>query len=329
MIIPCLNEERFIGPCLDSLRASDHSQDLLEILVVDGGSTDRTRTMVMDHQKTNPNVRLLDNPRRSPPAALNVALRNASGSIIVRADAHTTYPPSYISRCVETLSRFEADNVGGIIKTQPGRNSLVARAIATSISHPFGVGLSWFRISTNKPRVVDTVPFGCFRKDIFEKIGEFDEELARNEDIDFNHRIREGGGKVVLNPDIYCYYYARGTVKEFVRHNFSNGYLVTAPWGIGKGRSSARHLMPVAFLAVLSALGLLSITVSPARVVLLGLLLSYLALTAVATVDSSVKKREVGLLFVMPITFAVLHSSYAAGSLWGLWSVLKSKLRRR
>ncbi len=325
VIIPCFNEERYIGPCLDSLLENKHQLDFLEILVVDGGSTDRTREIVSEYAERHPLIRLLDNPRKSPPAALNIGIRSAVSAVILRADAHSTYPSLYIQKCVDTLASHGADNVGGVIRTLPGRDSLVARAIAISISHPFGVGISWFRISTTKTRVVDTVPFGCFRAELFSRIGEFDEELSRNEDIDLNQRIRRAGGKIVLNPEISCDYYSRGTISEFLRHNFANGYLVTAPWGIGKGRGSARHLVPLVSLIALTGLALSTIWLLPMRSLVSSVLAAYAVMAVLVAIGSATRRRDPGLLFALPLAFATLHISYGVGSVCGALMAFKRR----
>jgi len=202
VIVPCRNERRYIAACLDSILATAYPADRLEVLVVDGASDDGTRDAVRAYAAREPRVRLLDNPRRSAPAALNLGIRAARGEIIARMDAHVVYPPHYLPVLVEALLETGADNVGCPIVTLPADESATARAIACALSHPFGVGNSRFRIGSAVRREVDTVPFGCFRRDVFDRVGLFDEELIRNQDDEFNFRLIRSGGRVLLVPDV-------------------------------------------------------------------------------------------------------------------------------
>jgi len=208
VIVPCRNEERFIGPCLKSILNCDYPKESLEILVVDGMSTDGTPGIVQEYARQSRDVRLVANPRQTAPAAMNIGLAHAHGAVIVRMDAHAQYPRDYIRQCVETLIHTTASNVGGICQTLPSAPTAKARAIAYALSSPVGVGNSYFRIGTSGPRWVDTVPFGCFRKELFDQIGQFDELLRRNQDDEFNLRISRSGGKLLLLPDVVTKYYA-------------------------------------------------------------------------------------------------------------------------
>jgi glycosyltransferase involved in cell wall biosynthesis len=214
MILPCRNEAPFIGPCLDTLLASRVPTDRLEILVVDGMSDDGTRSVVERYAARYPGIRLLDNPRRIVPAALNIGIAAATGEIIVRVDAHALYPSEYVPRLVEALETTGADNVGGRIVTLPQNDSPEAWAIALALSHPFGVGNSYFRIGSDAPRWVETVPYGCWRREVFDRIGGFDEDLVRDQDDEFNYRLIRSGGRVLLLPDVVSYYFARDSVRQ-------------------------------------------------------------------------------------------------------------------
>ena len=167
-IIPCLNEERFISECLNSILNNDYPKDKLEILVVDGMSKDRSREIVKKKQTSNYQfqVQLLDNPRIVTPAAMNIGIENAKGEIVIKMDAHSLYAKDYISKCVEHLIKSGADNVGGVLKSIPAKDTPVAKAISLSLSHFFGAGGSYFRTGSKEPREVDTVAFGCYWKKI-------------------------------------------------------------------------------------------------------------------------------------------------------------------
>ena len=195
VICPIYNEERYIGKCIDSVLEQDYSKEDMEVLFVDGMSTDRTREIVVEYAGRYPFVRLLDNPGRIVPAALNIGIGAAKGEVIIRLDAHAIYPKNYFSVLVRKLNELRADSVGGVCRTLPVRDTSVCRAIAMALSSSFGMGNSYFRIGATKEMCVDTVPFGCFRREVFDKIGLFDEELVRNQDDEFNGRIVKNGGQ--------------------------------------------------------------------------------------------------------------------------------------
>ena len=252
IIIPCRNEEDFISGCLDSIIEDKDLHTEMEILVVDGRSKDKTREIVSQYKEKYDFIHLVDNPKLTAAAALNTGIRKAKSDVIIRLDAHTTYSKDYIKKCLEYLEKYDAANVGGIIKTLPRNDTLIAKAIALSISHIFGVGGSFFRIGNKETRYADTVPFGCFKREIFNKIGYFNEHQPRNEDIEFNARIRKAGEKIILSPDIVSYYYAKGTLKDFWKHNFDNGYKVTNPIESCMKFHSLRHVVPlIGFLGLI------------------------------------------------------------------------------
>src|SRR3989338_2236209 len=332
VVIPCYNEERYIGKCLDSILANDYPHHSLEIIVVDGRSDDRTRDIVHLYQEKYSFLRLLENPERFTTAALNKGIQAASGEIILRIDAHSVYPTEYISKCVKYLRQYDASNVGGVWRIRPGEETFIAKAIALALAHPFGIGLARYRTVkvSHSPQEVDTVPYGCFPKKIFEHIGYFREDLPRwkgrcNEDIDFNKRIRESGGKIFLIPEIIVYYYARGTLKSFLQHNFNNGVLVTMPLGNNDMDFSYRHLVPGFF--VLSFMTLIPLSfISPFFRTLFFFPFSlYLSLSLYFSFKRMFVYKNPLYFFFMPVVFFVLHLSYGLGSLYGLLKTFRIK----
>jgi len=321
VIIPCLNEEHFIIRCLDSVLKNNIREEL-EIFVVDGMSKDRTREIVKEYEQRHNSIYLLDNPRRSAAAALNVGIKKSTGDIIIRLDAHAVYSENYFAKSIECLKKYKAANVGGIIKTIPRRDTLIAQAIALSMSHIFGVGRSFFRIGSKKTRSVDTVPFGCFRRDIFDKIGYFNESRPRNEDIDFNARIRRVGEKIILSPEIVSYYYPRGTLKDFWKHSFDNGYKTASHVDFYNSFLSLRHFVPFFSVFALIALIIVSFFNSIILFILLALLSFYVALSIYFSFRIALKEGNIKYFFVMPFIFALLHFGYGLGSICGstkLW----------
>lgn len=221
IICPVYNEAHYIDQCMASMLGQDFPQDQMEIIVVDGMSDDGTREKIK--KWLSPQVLLLDNPDRITPTALNIGIKQARGEIIMRIDAHADYPVNYVSALTTHLVELEADNVGGVCKTLPANNSSKARAIAAALGSLFGMGNSYFRIGASHNMAVDTVPFGCFRYELFERIGLFDVELIRNQDDEFNGRIIRSGGKIFLVPSVVVNYYARENLTKVGRMFFQYG----------------------------------------------------------------------------------------------------------
>lgn len=318
IIVPCRNEEKFIGKCLDSLLRQDFSKDKMEILIVDGRSEDRTRKIIKNYITKYPLIKLLDNPNKFTPFGLNIGVKKAKGEIIIRMDAHAIYEKDYVSKCPKYLKEYDVDNVGGVIKTLVKENTLIAKAIAQVLSHPFGAGSSYFRIGSKVPRFVDTVFGGCYKKEIFDKIGLFNENLKRSQDLEFNLRLKRAGGKILLVPEIMAYYYPSSCLGEFFRHNFSDGIWATLPLKFVKMPFSLRHYIPLLFI-----LGLIgSLVLSFFFPFFFWLFLIIVGLYFLASLYFSLKialeKKDLRYLFLMPITFANRHFAYGLGSAWGI-----------
>ena len=324
--IPCRNEEKFIIKCLDSIIANDYPKEILEVLVIDGMSEDGTKEIVNTYARRHPFIKVINNPKKITSTALNTAIDYAKGNIIVWMSAHNLYERDYISRCVDCLYKYGADNVGGIIKTIPREDTFIGRAIVASISHRFGVGNSHFRIKTDEPTRVDTVFGGCYKKDVFDRIGLFNENLERGQDMEFNLRLKKAGGKILLVPDIVSYYYARSDLKSFWKHNWTNGV-----WTIQHFLYSTimpvswRHLVPLLFVTSLIGSAGVAFIERP----FLWLFLAILGLYGVASLASSFQiaseKRDIRYLVAMPFIFGMLHFGYGLGSLWGVFKLLGAR----
>lgn len=228
IILPTLNERGFIFDCLASLLQQDYPA-LTEILVVDGGSTDGTRDIVAS---LPPPVRLVDNPRVTAAAAMNIGLAASVGEIICRADAHALYRDDYIRHCVEVLQETGAANVGGRMRAQG--TTRFGRAVAAVTSTPAGVGPARFHYALER-QDVDTVYLGCWRRQYLEELGGWDEESLQwaAEDQELNFRIRQRGGRIVLDPDIVSWYFPRETPRHLWRQYFN--------YGVAKASTLAKH----------------------------------------------------------------------------------------
>ena len=318
IIIPCRNEEKFIGRCLDSIIAQDYPKENLEVLVVDGMSEDGTREIVERYRQQYPFIRLLNNPKKIIPCALNIGIKNARGGTIMRMDAHATYEKNYISKCMKYLDEYNADNVGGIIVTLPRDNTFIGQAIATVLSHPFGVGNSVFRTGAKEPKWVDTVFGGCYKKEVFDKIGLFNENLPRGQDMEFNLRLKRAGLKTLLVPEIISYYYAHSNFKSFCKHNFVNGLWAILPFKFTRIMPvSLRHLVPFIFALSLLSSAILSFFLPFFRGLFLLITGSYSLTNIYFSIKIALRKKNIKYLFIMPIIFLSLHLGYGFGSVCG------------
>jgi cellulose synthase/poly-beta-1,6-N-acetylglucosamine synthase-like glycosyltransferase len=328
IVIPCRNEKKFIGECLSSATAQDYQKDKIEVLVVDGMSEDGTREIIENYIKKYEGIKMLDNPGRIVPKALNIGIKNARGEVIIRMDAHNIYEKDYISKCVKYLYEYNADNVGGICITFPGSDDLMARSIALSLSHPFGVGNAYFRIGSKDPKYVDTVPFGCYRKEVFEKIGFFDEDLIRNQDDEFNLRLIKNGGKILLVPEIISYYYARDSLSKLSKMYFQYGYfkpLVALKIG---AVLTWRQLIPALFIGSLILSGFISLFYGFFLWIFLFILSSYILANIFFSLSIAMERGE-KYFILLPIVFTTIHFSYGVGYLKGIWDFIVLKKNRR
>ena len=317
VIIPCRNEAPCIDRCLESVLASEYPPDRLEVIVADGMSRDGTREQAERYAARDPRVRLIDNPARTTPQALNRAIAAARGELILRLDAHARIAPDYVARAVQNLEVSGVDCVGGVMRTVAPGSGVFAEPIRVGLSQPFGVGNAHFRTGSEKPRWVDTVFGACWRREVFERIGGFDEHLERSQDIEFSGRLRRAGGTILMSPEMKIDYYAPATLSEFWRRNWSNGMWAILPFGYVSGIAVRwRHLTPLALVlglagsmaaAVWTGLGWLGWTVAG----------PYLAANLAASVQAAWKERSMLLIFLMPLVFASLHLAYGVGSVWG------------
>lgn len=319
IIIPCRNELKHIARCLDSIVASDYPKDRIEVLVVDGISEDGTRKVLQDYMRQYTFIQMLENAKRRQAHALNIAIAHSKGDVIVRLDAHAEYDAHYLKKCVEYLEKYSADNVGGIRKTEPQENTVMGKAIAYSVSSPFTAGNAHYRVGVSSPMWVDTVFGGCYRKDVFARVGRYDERLVRGEDREFNQRLRDAGGKILLAPDIQCTYYARSKLGDYIRWMFSNGMWVFYGARVAGGRFLAvRNFVPMAFVGSLLALFGISWFVPAGWLLFAGIILVYALASLASAVSLARKEKGLHYLVVAPFVFAVTHVVYGLGSVYGL-----------
>jgi glycosyltransferase involved in cell wall biosynthesis len=321
IIIPARNEEAFIINTLDSIMSQDYPNSSVEVIIADGNSDDNTRSLIQEYIKNHANVYLIDNPEGVVPYALNYAIKKATGEVIVRLDAHSKYPNNYVSGLVFELDRLKADNVGGVWITTPANEGLVATAIALATSHPLGIGDASYRLENPQIKEVDTVPFGCFPKDVFDRIGLFDTDLIRNQDDEFNGRIIKNGGKIFLVPDVEIEYYARASIRTMMKMFYQYGLfkpLVNVKLG---SAASIRQFVPPAFVLFLVA-GLFT-PILPQFIgwMWCAALMFYFLITLIVGFKIAISNKRLGLIFVLPLIFPLIHLSYGWGYIKGFMFV--------
>lgn len=322
VICPVYNEEKYIVSCIESILQQDYPRNEMEVLFVDGMSTDRTREIIETYLSKYSFLRLLDNPEKIVPCAMNKGIVESRGEVIVRIDAHTLYAKNYFSVLVRQLGQLQADNVGAVCKTNVLNKNVKTLAIREVLSNKFGVGNSIFRTGVNEVMEVDTVPFGCWKREVFDKYGYYDTRLVRNQDIELNKRIVRGGGKIYIVPDTYCTYLARETFKGIAKNNFQNGKwnILTVYFTKQFDSLSLRHFVPMMFVVSLILPLLLSVFyLNFIWLAVLSLCL-YLCLLFVISCHLALKKQLS--IFFLLYSFCVLHVSYGCGSIAGLWRVL-------
>ena len=323
VIIPCRNEEKYIGKCLASILNQDYPKDKVEILVVDGMSEDKTREIVKNYSEKYSFIKLLDNPRKFTNFAFNTGIKEAKGEIIMIMGAHAGYEKDYILKCLKYLQEYNADNVGGVMKTLPAKDTIIAKAIAIVLSHPFGAGGSYFRIGVKTPKWVDTVFGGCYRREIFDRVGLFNENLAKTQDMEFNIRLKRAGGKILLVPEIVAYYYPKSNLKDFFLHNFEDGIWAIYPLKFVKIPLKLRHYIPLIFTSSLLGTGILGIFFPIFFWLFLFIISLYLLANVYFSSKTVLREKDFKYFFIMPVVFATRHIGYGLGSIWGLIKLFK------
>lgn len=315
VIMPICNEGRFIGKSLGAVLAQDYPVDRMEVIVVDGMSSDDTRQNVRAIAGDGQRVRLLDNPGKIVPTAMNLGIRAAKGSVIVRVDGHTIIEPEYVSQSVLALARTEAHCVGGMQSAVPGRN-YVSRAVAAATSSPFGVGGS-VQHYLGEERSADLVYLGVYPKWVLEHIGLYDEEFVRNQDDELDYRLLSAGGSIRLIPSIRSSYSPRPTLWKLAKQYAQYGWWKVRCYQKHPRHVGKRHLVPGAFAFAFicgAALGPASSAIAwlwAAMVVAYGL-------SGIVFAIALAPKRGWSLVPILPLTFFVMHLSYGTGFLAGL-----------
>jgi succinoglycan biosynthesis protein ExoA len=312
ILAPCLNEAGYIRQFLESALAQEDFGPDGEILILDGLSDDGTRQQVAEAAARDGRIRLVDNPGRSQARGMNIGLREATGEIIVRMDVHTQYAPDYVRQCVRVLHESGAANVGGPALTRWRTPFQHANSLA--YHSPFCVGGAAFH-DERYEGPVDSVPYGCWRREVLESIGGYDEDFTRNEDDELNLRLHKAGLRVYLSPAIRSWYYPRNSLGTVWRQYVQYGYWKVAVVRKHKLPAKVRHLVPAGFLVFLVLLPLGIGLGGIWRVGGIGVLALYLALLLWASWQAS-RGAPWGVRLRVPLVISTYHLAYGKG-FWG------------
>lgn len=318
IIVPCYNEEATIGLLLEAVRKQTFPCQEMELIISDGLSTDDTRQIIENYKQEHPDIAIsvVDNTKREIPSGLNKALESALGKYIIRLDAHSIPEIDYVERCVQALESGKGDNVGGLWIIKPGGDGWISRSIAKAASHPLGAGDARYRLG-GTAKIVDTVPFGAFPRDLIESIGPFDESLLTNEDYEFNVRIHNSGGTVWFDPKIKSIYIARSTLRALGKQYWRYGYWKAQMLRRYPGSIRWRQALPPIFILSLMFLSLLSFITSISRWLTLIEIAAYILFLFSAGIGLAYKYRDPGLALGTPMAFATMHFCWGSAFLWG------------
>lgn len=316
ILIPVHNEEAYIDRCLQTVLAQDYPAHLMEVWIADGMSTDGTRKIIADYTRQHANIYLVDNPGRIVPTGLNLLIPKATGNILIRVDGHCVIAPDYVTNCVRHLQEDGVDGVGGPMRTIG--EDFKSEAIALAMSSKFGVGNSSFRTETGQTKLADTVPFPAYTREILRKVGLYDEELVRNQDDEYNYRIREAGGKILLAEDVQSTYYSRGSLAKLWRQYYQYGFWKVRVLQKHPRQMSLRQFVPLVFVLSL-ILSLVFALVLPFGWILLVVILGLYLLTNLAASLAIAKKEDWRYLRLLPLAYVIIHLSYGSGFLTGLF----------
>lgn len=320
LLIPIRNEAAYIQRCLEAVLDQGYPAERIEILVADGLSDDGTREILNNIAEAHPRVQVFDNPRKIVASGLNTLTQHAKGEILIRVDGHCIIAPNYVSNCVHHIQEQGVDGVGGPMHSI-GEN-FVSQTIALAMSSKFGVGGSAFRTQTGQTKLADTVPFPAYTRAIIEQVGPYDEELVRNQDDEYNYRIRKAGGQILLAEDVRSTYYSRGSLKGLWRQYFQYGFYKVRVLQKHPAQMRPRQFVPLAFVLALLAGKLLAIFTPWGWIPLTALLGAYLLANLAASLIT-VRNKGWRYLSLLPLAFATLHLSYGLGFLIGLFKFWK------
>lgn len=314
IVLAIKDEEKYIENTLQSILDQDYPVNNFEVLIADGNSKDATLKIVKEISYGDPRVKFFPNPGEIVAKGLNILIRHAKGEVIVRADGHTILESDYVSRCVSSLFDHQAQNVGG--RMDGVASTPFGEAVVIATSSMLGVGDSAFHYS-KKIEEVDSVYLGAWHSEIFKSIGLFDEELVRNQDDEFNYRLRKYGGKIILNPEIKSHYTVRSKPGTFWRQYFQYGLWKIRVLQKHPRQMSIRHFIPAVFVSGLIACVLACLFVPTMRIWSLSPVIIYFVSTLIAAL--LLTNWEITQALKVCFAYWCMHTSYGLGFIVGLF----------
>lgn len=314
------NEESTIRQCVLSLLKQTYPNDRYEVLLIDGESQDRTveeaKAAWKEYHLQDPSIpelRILDNPKRILASGWNIGIRNAVGEYVIRLDAHTCFTSDYLIKAIRTTQKVrDAACVGGVLITLARTKK--AEIIAEALSSPFGVGGSRFRVA-GKSGYVDTVPYGLYRREVFDEIGYFNEALIRTQDNELHRRMRDAGLKLYLDQELHSGYYCRESIWRLAKQQFQNGKWTMINFRLKPGKMAIRHFVPFLFV---SALAITSVGCLFSPLSALCMFIILLLYFICAFIFAAKRSPTITHILVLPFVFFTMHISYGLGSYAGL-----------
>lgn len=310
LVIPCYNEEKYIAQVVNNILSQTYPVSNIEAIFIDGNSTDSTSSIIQSFIAGHANFKLIHNPNRTVPFALNLAIKQSIGNPIIRLDAHTIYAPDYIEKVMETFNHTGADIVGGPMRAVG--NTSFQRSVAYCTSTKFGVGDSGFH-DESKEGYADSVYLGAWKREIFNEVGLFDEEMKRNQDDEFHYRAKSKGKKIYLNPEIKCWYYPRSSIKTLFKQYFQYGLFKPMVLKKVSSEIKLRHLIPVFFVLYLLSIPVLFYFFH---------IYSLLFLVGYLIIDFSFSFKNCKLIrecLYRILIYPIIHVAYGTGFLCGLF----------
>jgi glycosyltransferase involved in cell wall biosynthesis len=323
IIVPIRNEHKYIKSCLDAILAQDYPAELLEVIFVDGMSDDGSREIITSYMATHSHLRLLDNPKQIVPPAMNLGIRAAQGEIIIRVDARTFIAPDYVSKSVHYLQNGKAVGVSG--PQRANGTNYVTKAIALTMNSPFGMA-SVHRY-VEQGRYTDTFYLGAYHRRTIEQAGFFDEKFVRNQDYEFNYRVRKKVGKLFCSPDIQSTYTGRAGLVALWRQYWQFGYWKTRTIWKHPGSMKLRHLVAPMFSTSLLITGAMGLVWAEFRY-LFGTIVGLYLLANLTASLTELRTASPGFLLLLPLIFGIMHISWGFGFLWGAITLLCSSAER-
>ena len=319
IIMPLYNEEKFIEKTIKSILENSYRLDRIELIIIDGMSTDNSLRIIKELTKDKLETKFFENKKRLVAFALNIGLKNASGEIFLRLDAHSKMNKDYIKNCVDYLVQGKADLVGGILVNEPYDNSILSKSIALALTSPFGVGNATHRTGIEtETKIVDAVPFGCFKRELVDSVGLFNEKVNRSEDIEFYNRVKASGRKILLSSKIVVKYICNDSINMIKRY-FRNGVDVTQYYfSEGVAAFKLRHLIPFFFLTGSASAFFIKFIFSSSLLIYL-IFVPYFILAFFFSLKIAIKSRAYGVIPVAPLVFFTLHIVHGFGAIAGIF----------